>query len=78
MSEPAAALEPVQGNWWSLKTVAEKQEIMEGWLHQFQTDNQASKKAILKEIQNTKLSAADKVLLEKLRVSFKYPRLPQQ
>jgi len=68
--------EPVQGNWWSQKAAGEKAEIMEGWLHQYQTKDPAVKAAILKQIRNSKLSDADKAMLEGLRARFKYPPLP--
>ena len=74
----AAAADPNEGNWWSKKAPGEKQEIMEGWLHQYQMGNAAAKAAQLKQIQNCKLSAADKAMMETLRARFKYPPMPLQ
>lgn len=65
-----------EGNWWSRKAVGEKREIMEGWLHQYQSGNPAAKAAILDQIKNSKISAEDKAMLEEMRVRFKYPPLP--
>jgi hypothetical protein len=70
---PAAPVE--EGNWFARKTVAEKRELMEGWLHQYQAPG-ADKAEIIKQVKNSKLSAADWALLEELRNSFKYPPLP--
>jgi hypothetical protein len=73
---PTAEPEPL--NWFGRKTPAEKEEIMEGWLHQYNMGPQANKPAILKQIQTTKLTETDKAMLERLRQRFKYPPLPPQ
>ena len=65
-----------EGNWWAHKTHGEKQEIMEGWLHQYQLNTPGTRAAVMKEIQNAKLSEEDKAALERLRNNFKYPPLP--
>ncbi|MBM3877632.1 MAG: hypothetical protein FJ386_13105, partial [Verrucomicrobia bacterium] len=74
--ETAATAEPKQGNWWSLKAPGEKQEIMEGWLYQHSTGNAAAKAAVMKEVQNAKLSPADKAMIEGIRARLKLPPMP--
>jgi|GEM_PF-2832598 hypothetical protein len=73
----AAAPAP-QGNWFSLKTPAEKQEIMEGWLHQYASGTAATKAEILKQVQNSKLSPADRAMVEQIRARLKLPPMPLQ
>ena len=78
-SNPSAAAPeptPVEGNWFSKKTTAEKQEIMEGWLYNYHNNDAATKAAIMKQVQETKLSAADKALLQSLGARLKYPPMP--
>jgi hypothetical protein len=74
--EPAPAAEAPPANWFAHKTAGEKAEIMEGWLHQYQIASAADKAEILKQVANSKLTAADKAMLEQLRTRFKYPPLP--
>jgi hypothetical protein len=72
----APAAEVPEGNWFSKKTVAEKREIMEGWLHQYQVLKGDDRAEILKQVKNSKLTPADLALLEELRNAFKYPPFP--
>ena len=74
----AAPTEAKQGNWFSLKAPGEKQEIMEGWLYQYSTGTAATKSAMVKEVQNAKLSPADKAMLEGIRARLKLPPIPLQ
>jgi hypothetical protein len=67
---------PPQGNWFSRKTALEKQEIMEGWLYQYQSKDPKAKAAVLEQMELSKLSAADKAQLETLRTRLKYPPIP--
>jgi predicted small lipoprotein YifL len=68
--------EAPQGNWFSRKTVAEKQEIMEGWLYQYQSKDAKARAAVLEQINLSKLSAADRAQLESIRTRLKYPPIP--
>ncbi len=51
---------------------------MEGWLNQYSSGNAAAKAAVTKEIQNAKLSPADKSMLESLRQRLKLAPIPLQ
>jgi hypothetical protein len=72
-TEATTAEPSAEGNWFSRKTVAEKTEIMEGWLYNYHNSDPATKAAIMKQMQEAKLSAADKTMLNKLGAQLKYP-----
>ena len=76
-ADATPAAEAPQGNWFSRKTPAEKQEIMEGWLYQFhQSKDPKAKSAVMEQIELSKLSATDKAQLETIRARLKYPPIP--